>query len=443
MHIHDKMKKARRALCYVFTFFMIVSSIAFLIAALFLLIRPKHNPSHSFSDQVPWTLQQLKNQSLQNAQFIVSNLIHHVPWTFLTFLTAHNAYASTEHGYSLNAQQNVGILKQLQLYSARALELDTYVVDTEVYVCHSECKGTLMKLQAPFASQGETLLKQLQYVVQFLHLTSTQSKDVYKNNFFNLESTTDFFRHVNSSLFRHEDIDRVYELLRRPPVITLFMEDYVLDDVSIDQVIETSGLAPFVFTSDDYLIHNRWPTLYEMILLKKPVIIFSSLIRANSTNILKSSKFMFQYWALVRSTMFEETLNFGGSSNINLNGTYACSKLRGGSLDTELLEMHYHPALSIHQDYDAINNATLFSQFVQECALSHGFKNGFRNPNFVNADAIDQGTLYETGTKAFLDAFLHEWYIKNYSLSNITLTRTLPRETPKEETTLFFNLTLK
>jgi len=221
------------------------------------------------------------------------------------------------------------------------------------------------------------------------------------------------------------------------------MEDYVLDDVSIDQVIETSGLAPFVFTSDDYLIHNRWPTLYEMILLKKPVIIFSSLIRANSTNILKSSKFMFQYWALVRSTMFEETLNFGGSSNINLNGTYACSKLRGSSFDTELLEMHYHPALSIHQDYDAINNATLFSQFVQECALSHGFKNGFRNPNFVNADAIDQGTLYETGTKAFLDAFLHEWYIKNYSLSNITLTRTLPRETPKEETTLFFNLTLK
>ena len=61
-------------------------------------------------------------------------LAGHIRYDEACFLTAHNAYASAEHGYTY-AQQRISIAKQLAL-GVRGFMLDTRIVNNTVCLCH-------------------------------------------------------------------------------------------------------------------------------------------------------------------------------------------------------------------------------------------------------------------------------------------------------------------
>ena len=385
----------------------------------------KSKPTHYYSDFSD-TLSPLFNQSRNNMSLIP--LLLQIPYTHLMFLTAHNAYASSAQGYVFNAQQNVDIQDQMQLYSARGLELDTYLgEDGQVYVCHSICSGSYMKLQNPFSSQGQLFVNVLKKVKPFFTIMSTTKKprlDIHYNAFMNLKEALVFVTNIDRY---PEPIEKLYELIRRPPVVTLFLEDYVQDWTSIDQSIEQSGLKPWIFTPEDYAKNNfQWPSLMQMIQSQKSIFIFSSGTKKGPNNETQAgnTQYTFYQWLYMRENMFEESLNYGQESSIN--GTFACERLRGGMWNTSLLQFHYHPMLSVRQNYKIVNSDAQFQKYIDACQNIGQLPGGFRNPNFVNIDAVDQGEIYEKSLKRFTDSYIEELFENNFEFQKSFQMRILP-----------------
>ena len=133
----------------------------------------------------------------------------------ITYLTSHNAYASSEDSFYF-PNQNLNIPNQLNM-GVRALMLDIYDVDGELFLYHSVSE-----------------------------LGSTELNTV-------LNQIKDF-------LINHSN-----------EVITLILEDYSTS-VALSNAFETSGLNAYLFEYNDI---NTWPTLQEMIDSNKRLVVFT------------------------------------------------------------------------------------------------------------------------------------------------------------------------
>lgn len=306
----------------------------------------------------------------------------------LIYLTSHNAYATSEDGYITDSQQDVTVPDQIVKYSVRGLEYDTYLVGDTVKVCHTLCGSNTMLLLRPFGKEGAKLEKYLKYILDFFTLKT--AKDIHNNPVITLNDAYNNLNNLNNL-----NNNWLYYLYRRPPIITLFLENYVkLFENStkslIDDIIETIGLDKFIFSPLDFIRYNNsFPTIIEMILLKKPLVIFSS----NGP-----TQYAHNHWSYIEENKFDESINVDSSYVSPPLDT--CNRLRRGDNSTinKFLLIHYHPSISTNKDYTIINNSTNFELYLNECQkLLSSFTN--KTVNFIYIDKVNKGDIYEVAMK--------------------------------------------
>ncbi len=153
-------------------------------------------------------------------------LAGHIHYNEACFLTAHNAYASVEHGYKY-AQQRLSIPKQLEL-GVRGFMLDTRIVNNEVRLCHKNAFLTRL------ISRGEEPLP--------LHDLLVTMRTFLENN--------------------------------PTEVISIFLETYVAQpNTVVDDPFTQAGLGTYILTPDS---HSSWPTLGWMRKENKRLVIFNA-----------------------------------------------------------------------------------------------------------------------------------------------------------------------
>lgn len=377
---------------------------------------------------------------LVDAQQQALQLQMNIPYHHLTYYAAHNAYATTADKYSLaGPNQKKSFLEQLAQYSARAVELDIWPYkENGVHLCHSECGKAGMAMLRPFHDQGEDVERYLKYIATFLDGQSRQSGDIDQlnggkdkdgNRYFNLPQAQAFIRALRTYLETGDKsaVDAtgwdpaagMYELLRRPPIITIHFEDSVEDGSKVDKLIESSGLAPYVLkpgmsgwnegeqrwifqaeTGDwEPVALEGWPAITSMILSGKVVVILSS----KGAN--RPTKYMFNLWAHSWETKFSED----ASANFKEINMDACKALqdRGAHWEKYLLTLHHHAYTPAARDHAAINSSLL--TFLNNCFAIGGF-GGTRDryPNFILTDMVHEGNVYTDAMRVILDRYLQK-----------------------------------
>jgi hypothetical protein len=131
------------------------------------------------------------------------------------FAGAHNAMSSAEGGWIL-PNHHVGIEKQLE-FGVRALNLDIYVYDGEIYMCHSDC------------AFGKRPLK--------------------------------------------DALSAVRRFMENNPreIITINFQDETRGGMDVAAVFEEAGLARY---AHEHNVNKKWPTIQEMIETGKRLVVF-------------------------------------------------------------------------------------------------------------------------------------------------------------------------
>lgn len=328
-----------------------------------------------------------------------------IPYDKLVYLLPHNSYSSSTNGYVIDPQQSTNVYEQIVTHSARGVDLDFWWYQNSIRLCHSECGSQTMKLIRPFGSNGESAESFIvDGIMKFLDQTTS-------NTYITVKEASDIISSVRFSRSMTKDISiNVYELLRRPPILTFVLENYVTNVSNINMLIEKTGLSRYVFSPQDYYIQEnrgKWWSLSKMIQSKKVVVILSN----------SRSKYTFDIHDVTKESNFPTTITFDSTVDVK----DICSNLRGRGSD--LLLLHYYPQFAEGNDFNIIN--TQFPPFLNTC-LSDGIgdlKN--RYPNFIKADMIHKGNIFETSIKDMIDTIIADVITNNFNFSNIERLRSL------------------
>ena len=156
----------------------------------------------------------------------------HVPYHDVSFLTAHNAYASMAHGYRY-AQQRLSLKDQLNA-GVRGLMLDTHLDSSgRVILCHRN------------------------------------------------ETVNRYFCGVKEPMLLAEALAIIKNFLENNPteIITIFLENYVITRNVIDEPFIHAGLQSLILSPSEWnpTENNGWPTIGWMQKQNKRLVIFDSL----------------------------------------------------------------------------------------------------------------------------------------------------------------------
>ncbi len=276
------------------------------------------------------------------------------------FLTSHNSYAATKHGYAY-AQQNLTIKEQLEM-GVRGLMLD--IVETRaktILLCHKNeslthilCNG---KPPTPFSEA-------LVCIKQFLDTNNDE-------------------------------------------IITIFLENYVKDKLLLDKEVKATGLDEYILTAADWNpdLHDGWPTISWMKKHNRRLLIFNSL---------GETIYTFNQWEYVAENQWG-TLNKNKASKERKESSRWRAKTR------YLYLVNYFPAfqLKFRNPYQQINTRDLdiFLQEISKGGLDKQY-GAQRSPNFISVDFVDIGdamkhvTAFNTLETDYKNAFRPLYYKK-------------------------------
>lgn len=278
-----------------------------------------------------------------NNYFVISYCLvidNNLKYNQVTFLTSHNSYAAKRSGYWY-AQQNLTIKEQLN-FGVRGLMLDTY----------RSC--SIFNGDRIILSHGNSIVNRLLMIgkkpITFLDSLKEIKKFLEKN---------------------------------KTEIITIFLENYVLDQKLVDQDIERSGLSDLVLKPSDWnpdFNMGSWPAIKWMQQANKRVVIFNSI---------EKSKYSYFEWKHVIENQygtlcFDKALNQRKESKV-----HSCS-------NRSLLLLNYIPTfkLNISGAYNRINSSFLFN-LISRCYKNGLDRSGYckgKIPNFINIDFIDEGS---------------------------------------------------
>lgn len=257
----------------------------------------------------------------------------------VTFLTSHNSYASQRHGYRY-AQQRLTLQEQLD-YGVRGFMLDTY---RSASLFHNDCitlchGSSIINRFITTGKSAMTLIEGLKIIKTFL---------------------------VNNP----------------EEVITIFLENYVVDSSFLDQAFIDSGVASLIFKPTDWNFncYNQWPTLKWMQKNNKRLVIFNSR---------GQTQFTFNEWEHVIENQYG-TLNIKKALQERKESQYYADQPRS------LLLVNYIPTLrfNLGKSYTVVNSvflSKLLSMLYQSGLEPYGLGR-FKTPNFINIDFVDEGS---------------------------------------------------
>jgi len=306
-------------------------------------------------------------------------------------IVAHNAYSCPQNGFMINFQQNSLIFDQLTKYSARGIELDIYLSPAkEVVISHGKPASSVMNVQNPLQRFGISFTDQLNQIVQFLQLDSGGTE-----KFLTLKQAQNFIWELENnpdSILTETEYEKLYELVRRPPIVYILLEDYVKDGEKVDEAITKSGLADFTSRK------NITNSISDQITQGKVVHFFTDSPKAP----LKSQYLSYQFFYL--KNKFAESITV----NDKIPQNTCDGKIRGGFDNplyggTPFLLTHYHPMISLFIDYSLLNKK--LSSYVSYCRKNMWKNSGIENalPNFILLDHVDKGDTFETAVKIMVD----------------------------------------
>lgn len=146
------------------------------------------------------------------------------------YVMAHNAYASTKYGYTIDPQQDLSITELLK-YGLRGINLDTYLNEGQIQLIHRS--ATMTKLLLKPLQKIDTLKVRMDDMINFMH---------------------------------------AYPKV----VITITFEDHVgRKAAKFDETLKPYG--EFIFTPSDFkTLDSKWPTLGWLRSKNKRIIIFKN-----------------------------------------------------------------------------------------------------------------------------------------------------------------------
>jgi hypothetical protein len=332
-----------------------------------------------------------------------------IPYDQVAFLGAHNAFASTEHGYmDIWANQSASVPHQLSKYAARVLEYDIYKYGADkIHICHNECgSAKANSIRNGFKGNGEDFGKFLGYVRDFIELTNSPSAE-----FFSVKQAQAFLGALrravqsgNDDELRRNGWSRndYYKLLRAPPIITIMLEDNLnsssADRQLIDTYIAKAGLDPYVLSNSDWNLTTEkgWPSVASMIESGKTIVIFSGEAA--------TPKYVRHFWNIGHSNKYPSEASRGSLfSSDEFNPNQMCKELRGNGPDSWIMEMKFQPYIGTKYK---VSSDTAFSLFFENCMQFGVGKLKQRAPNFVMIDNVNTSEIFNRSMKRILDVYL-------------------------------------
>lgn len=261
------------------------------------------------------------------------------PFNEYSWLTAHNAFASDDYGWT-HRMQSMTIPDMLDM-GTRGLMLDLHNANGGVFLCHSGCQRDGLR--------GPLLWKSM--------LSFTWS------------------------------LNTIGDWLKKHPneVVTLILEDYIGDRSKFQNAITASNYEHMVFDIEGHGVNTRsnsWPTLQWMINNNKRIVILTS-SRSNGGTPYAS---------------YEWTYTVGNTFNIGVPGftrDYSCSNRgesaslssasAGGSNPYKLFVFNHFR--STPEYFSATgDNEDVLSRWENYCRST-----GVKIPNFVSVDYVERG----------------------------------------------------
>jgi hypothetical protein len=247
------------------------------------------------------------------------------------FLTSHNSYAATEHGF-LYAQQTLSLKKQLEL-GVRGLMLDIFDDPKEkIVLCHG---GHFITRLICMGKKPMPFKKSLITIREFLNAHPSE-------------------------------------------IITIFLENYVTNNELLDAVLKESDVEDLILSPSDWDPSKGWPYLGWMQTHNKRLVIFNAQGR---------SRFTFNEWEHVIENRWGTLHTNHALKERKESKAYRHSR-------RHLLLLNYFPKLQLNvmNSYENINSKML-DVFMQK-TLAHGLKthsSKHRLPNFICLDQIHTG----------------------------------------------------
>jgi hypothetical protein len=258
-----------------------------------------------------------------------------------------------------------------------------------------------MNFQNPKFPGGKPLLDTFKEIVKFLELSEGEG------HFLSLFQAQKFIRDLKIEDREIVDIQKMYELVRRPPVLYLFFEDYVNDVFKVEALLTESGLAQYC-SPRGYV--PLVASLEKKITSGKVVHCIT-----DAPNTWKAKYFNSN--AMLMTNMFPENVD---SRNKVPQSICNLDSVRKSEKDENNFEiekwgipftlLHYHPTLSIFKNYGVINSDIKpFYSFCEKNMFGTFSKLKNRRPNFILVDHIDKGTLFQNFCKEISDQNLSDF----------------------------------
>jgi len=299
-----------------------------------------------------------------------------------TYLMAHNAHTNYEDGW-WNAQQSKSVTYQLENLGVRAMELDVFPFDQgdgrgrNLYLCHGDCAAhSWLPFSTPLRLFSETLAE----IARFLEKNRTEivtvfvewgpvRHDIAENDLVRNALRTKFLDSQNN---QREVLDLVF-----------WPDDDSKRDPN-NQFLKVLPDGVKVFDVNVRLGVFKWPTIGEMVIADKRLVIFVN----KNLGVDNKTPHVFPFvWRYARETLIPEQRSF---PEIHPYLIYESISERNESQSRQpnrsLLRWNHFPVASLITTYSSQNRKGKLLRAAKNCVTELGLI-----PNFVAVDFAETG----------------------------------------------------